>query len=100
APTPPAATPDPESSSTPEPPPPAPAAQTLTFNLVGGSTAISFSASGVQVLWATPNPGFGVEIEPESPGIKVQFESEGHKSRIEAWWSAGPQHEIREEPGG
>lgn len=75
-----------------------PTSQTLAFNLVGGSTAISFASSGVSVLWATPNPGFTVSIEPESPGVKVEFRSEGHRSRVDAWWSDGPRHEIREEP--
>jgi hypothetical protein len=73
-------------------------AQTLTFNLTGGSTAVSFSANGVQVLWATPNPGFDVKIEPESPGFKVEFRSDSHRSRVDVWWSGGPQHSIREEP--
>ncbi len=71
--------------------------QTLTFNLTGGSTAISFSPTEVKVLWATPNPGFEVKIEPESPGIKVEFRSDEHRSRIDAWWSGGPQHDIRED---
>jgi hypothetical protein len=73
-------------------------AQTQQFNLVGGSTAISFSATGVTVLWANPNPGFDVDIEPESPGWKVEFRSDDHRSRIDVWWSGGPRHEIREEP--
>ena len=72
-------------------------AQTQQFNLVGGSTAISFSATGVTVLWANPNPGFDVDIEPESPGWKVEFRSDDHRSRIDVWWSGGPRHEIREE---
>lgn len=72
--------------------------QVLTFHLIGGKTAISFSAASVQVLWATPNPGFEVRVEPESPGIKVEFRADHHRSRIDAWWDGGPQHEIREEP--
>ncbi len=72
------------------------AAQTQTFQLVGGTTAISFSPTETRVLWATPNPGFEVEIESESPGMKVEFRSEEFESRIDVWWSAGPQHDIRE----
>lgn len=86
---------------TPTSPPPTPtpeSAQTLTFNLVGGSTQISFSPSAVTVLWATPNPGFEVEIEPETPGIKVEFEADHHESRVDAWWSDGPEYDIREKP--
>ena len=90
-------------TASPSPPPaptaqPAPAAITQTFTLTGGTAAISFSATGVQVLWATPNPGFEVRIEPESSGIKVEFRADHHRSRVDAWWSGGPQHSIREEP--
>ena len=74
------------------------AATTQTFSLTGGTAAISFSSSGVQVLWATPNPGFDVSIEPESPGVKVEFRADHHRSRLDAWWSGGPQNRIREEP--
>ena len=87
--------PPPTSPPTSSPSPPA--TQTLTFQLVGGSTAISFSPAGVDVLWASPNPGFEVKIEPESPGTKVEFRSDNHRSRVDAWWADGPRHEIREE---
>ncbi len=71
-------------------------AETRTFQLVGGTTAVSFSAGEVRVLWATPNPGFEVRVEPESPGMKVEFRADHHESRIDVWWSGGPQHDIRE----
>lgn len=70
----------------------------MTFHLVGGKTAVSFSPSEVRVLWATPNPGFEVRIEVESPGMKVEFRADHHRSRIDVWWSGGPRHDIREEP--
>ncbi|HEC10555.1 MAG TPA: hypothetical protein ENI86_13490 [Acidimicrobiales bacterium] len=57
---------------------------------------MSFSPSGVQVLWASPNPGYTVKIEPESPGMKVEFRSDAHRSRIDVWWSGGPQFSIDE----
>lgn len=71
--------------------------QTKTFTLIGGTTSIRFSPSETKVLWATPNPGYEVRIEPESPGIKVEFRSDDHRSRIDAWWNGGPRHEIRED---
>lgn len=71
-------------------------AETLMFNLTGGTTAISFSATGVKVLWATANSGFDVTIEPESPGWKVEFRSDDHRSRIDAWWDDGPVTDIEE----
>lgn len=71
--------------------------ETKTFTLTGGTTAIRFSPSSTKVLWATPNPGYEVRIEPESEGVKVEFRSDDHRSRIDAWWDDGPRHEIREE---
>ncbi|MGI9612750.1 MAG: hypothetical protein ACR2QO_07585 [Acidimicrobiales bacterium] len=94
----PTATPASTSTPTPPPPPTAEQSQVITYSLVGGSTAISFTPSGLTVLCATPNPGFEVRVEPESPGVKVEFEADHHESRIDAWWAGGPQHEIREEP--
>lgn len=70
---------------------------TKIFTLVGGTTAIRFSPSATKVLWATPDPGYEVRIEPESPGLKVEFRSDGHRSRVDAWWDNGPRHEIHEE---
>ena len=38
-----------------------------------------------------------VDSEPEhGNGVKVEFESDGHESRVDAWWDAGPQVERRE----
>ncbi len=87
----------PPATAAPTTAPPAPAATTQTFSVTGGTTAISFSASGVSVLWATPNPGFEVSIEPEGSGIKVEFRSDDHRSRVEAWWSDGPKSSTRED---
>jgi len=84
--------------ATPVPAPTTQPSQTRTFALVGGTTAISFSPSGAEVVWANPNPGFTVEIEVESSSVEVHFEADHHESRIEAWWSNGPQHNTREEP--
>ena len=49
------------------------------------------------MLWANPNPGYEVRVEPESGGVKVEFRSDDHRSRIDAWWDNGPRHEITEE---
>jgi hypothetical protein len=76
----------------------APAAgQTMTFSVVGGTAVIEFSPSAVEVKWATPAPGYDVDTEPEDGGVKVEFESEERRSRIDAWWAGGPQHRIRED---
>lgn len=76
-----------------------PAGTTETFVLVGGTASVRYESGDVTVLWATPNAGFDVEIEPESPGLKVEFRSDNHRSRVDVWWSNGPKSEIREEPG-
>jgi hypothetical protein len=77
---------------------PPPAAETRTYTLVGGSASLRFTASGVTVVWANPNPGFEVEVEPENVnGVKVEFESDSHRSRVDGWWDGGPQDRVREE---
>lgn len=75
---------------------PTPAAETQTFTLTGGSAAISFSASGLKLLWATANPDFGVIIEDQSQGLKIEFRSPNHRSRLDVWWENGPAHDIEE----
>ena len=72
-------------------------AETRTYNLVGGSVALRFAASGVTVLWANPNAGFEVDVEPEGNGVQVDFESESHRSRVEGWWDNGPVDRVRED---
>ena len=72
--------------------------QTKTVNLVGGTTAVAFSPSGVSVLWATPKSGFTVSVAQEPPGMKVEFRSDDHRSRVDVWWNNGPQWLIREKP--
>ena len=58
---------------------------------------LRFSPAGVEVVGATPNEGFSVDSEPEhGNGVKVEFESDAHDSRIDAWWDGGPQVERRE----
>lgn len=77
----------------------APAAETRTYNLVGGSTALRFSPSGVTVLWANPNPGFTVETGSGdgTGGVEVEFRSDTHRSEVDGWWDNGPQDRVREE---
>jgi hypothetical protein len=82
----------------------APSAQavTRTYNLTGGTATFRFSPDGVTVVSAVPNSGFTTETEAESDngtdGIRVQFESGSHRSRITAWWDGGPRVDPREQP--
>lgn len=88
---------------TPAPPPaPSPAPETRTYTLVGGTASLRFEPSGVTVVFANPAQGFDVEIEPEhGNGVRVEFESNGHESRLEGWWDGGPRdrQEERAEDG-
>jgi hypothetical protein len=78
-------------------PPVDPSATTRTIQMDGGVVTLRFSPAGVDVVGATPNEGFTVDTEPEhGNGVKVEFESDGHESRVDAWWDGGPQVERRE----
>ena len=92
-----AAPPLPTEGSTPAAPP---AAETRTYNLTGGTASLRFTPAGVEVVFANPAAGFSVEVEPEhGNGVKVEFESGSHESRVDGWWDGGPIDRIREERG-
>jgi cytoskeletal protein RodZ len=74
------------------------AVETRTYALVGGTATLRFAPSGVTVVAAAPNPGFSVETSPEhGNGIRVEFDSDDHRSRVTGWWENGPRDEVREE---
>jgi hypothetical protein len=78
-------------------PPTDASATTRTYRMEGGVATLGFSPAGVEVVGATPNEGFSVDSEREhGNGVKVEFESDAHDSRIDAWWDGGPQVERRE----
>ncbi|MEZ5408571.1 MAG: hypothetical protein R2761_11130 [Acidimicrobiales bacterium] len=68
-----------------------------TFELVGGTAVVRYSSTGVTVLYAVPADGFQSKIEREGTGMKVEFRSRGHRSRVDVWWDNGPQHSVEEE---
>jgi hypothetical protein len=72
--------------------------ETRTYRLEGGTTTIQFSPSEVRATVVTPNPGFSVKTsEAEDTGWRVEFESDTHRSRLDAWWDGGPQARPRED---
>ena len=74
-----------------------PRAETRTYALVGGTATLRFTPQGVTVVTATPNPGFSVDVEPENVnGVKVEFESDAHESRVDGWWDGGPVERVSE----
>lgn len=68
-----------------------------TYDLVGGTATVRFTADAAEVLGAVPASGFAVDVEPEDDGIRVDFESDDHRSRLRAWWRDGPRRRIEEE---
>lgn len=90
--------PPPADGTTTTAPPTDASATTRTYRMEGGVVTLRFSAAGVEVVAATPNEGFNVDYEREhGNGVKVEFESDAHESRIDAWWDGGPQVERRED---
>ena len=81
--------------------PPSGATETRTYNLVGGSATLRFSPSGVTVVLADPKPGFSADVDEGSGGrVRIRFESDSHRSQVEAWWDGGPRDDVREDGGG
>jgi hypothetical protein len=80
-------------------PAPAPAAVVRPYSVTGGTASISFSAAGVEVLWARPAAGWSVKTEPEGSGVRVEFENANARSRIDAWWADGPQDRVEDDGG-
>ena len=78
--------------------PPDAGGETRTFALVGGTATLRFDPAGATVVAATPAPGFAVETSSEhGNGVRVEFESDEHRSRVTAWWEGGPRQEVRED---
>ena len=67
-----------------------------TFELVGGTAVVRYSSTGVTVLYAVPANGYQAKVEPDEGGMKVEFRSKGHRSRVVVWWDNGPQHSVQE----
>lgn len=67
-----------------------------TFELVGGTAVVRYSSTGVTVLYAVPANGYQAKVEPDDGGMKVEFRSKSHRSRVVVWWDNGPQHSVQE----
>lgn len=80
---------------------PAGEATTKVYTLAGGSAAFRFHPEGVTLAWATPAPGYTARNGPgDNGGWRVEFEGAGGKSRVDAWWDAGPQDRVRDDADG
>ncbi|HET9442261.1 MAG TPA: hypothetical protein VFO65_02990, partial [Acidimicrobiales bacterium] len=80
---------------------PAPATETRTAASTGGTISVRFAAGTVELLWASPEPGFTTEIVRQDPDrVEVEFVGDGHTSRIRARWvGAAPDVEVTESGG-
>ena len=56
-----------------------------THDLIGGTVVLAFGNGEVSLVSATPRPGFSVDPEHTGPKeVEVKFESNDHKSKLEA----------------
>ncbi len=91
-------------TTTTAPPPPTTtttvAPTTQTYTLIGGSVTLSVGDGEVWVVSAVAAPGFRTEIEKAGPvEVKVEFESNDHKSELSAKLESGElKVEKEEEP--
>lgn len=71
-----------------------------TFDLIGGSVTLAVGGGEVNLVSATPRPGFSAEYEHTGPReVEIKFESTDHKSKLEAKFEDGQLAvDIDEEP--
>jgi hypothetical protein len=55
-----------------------------TYDAIGGSAAVSVQGDTIELRWATPRDGFRASVErsPSGAELRVDFRSDGHRSRI------------------
>jgi hypothetical protein len=70
-----------------------------THQLVGGRVTIEYTADAVRILVpAEPADGFRAEVDRRGPTeLRIEFTSETHRSRLDAWWDGGARFEIDED---
>ena len=73
-----------------------------TYDLIGGTVILSFGGGEVHLVSATPRPGFAADYEHTGPvEVEIKFESNDHKSKLEANYQDGELDvDIEEEPRG
>jgi hypothetical protein len=76
------ADPAPTAKAEPEPEP-EPASRTEGYQMTGGFVTVRYSGADTQLVQATPNSGFVVEIKDRGPDkVEVRFRSDSHESRL------------------
>ncbi|WP_345540766.1 DNA mismatch repair protein MutL [Phytohabitans rumicis] len=70
---------------------------TRSFRVGGGQALIRMTPGRVQLVTATPNPGYSVDTVQNEPGnLAVQFTEPNHYFIIHAVWHNGPFAEVSE----
>jgi hypothetical protein len=76
---------------------PAPAV-TRTVSARGGTATIRLGSDEVVVVAATPNAGYTARVSRRSvTSVRVEFERDGARSRIDAWWDTEARVDVRED---
>ncbi len=66
------------------------ATETRTYQLVGGWVKVDIGTGFVELVAASPEPGFTMRVESRDGNrVKVEFVSAGHESEFEARWNDG-----------
>ena len=75
-----------------------PPAEVRSYSLVGGSATLRFEPGRVTVVSAEPAQGFSYDIEGNGTAeVRVEFESDDHRSRLKGSWEGGPRERIEED---
>lgn len=73
-------------------------AATRSYTLVGGSATLRFEPGRVTVVTAAPAQGFRMDVEGEGTSeLRVEFDSDAHRSRLRGWWEGGARDRIDED---
>lgn len=69
-----------------------------SYALVGGTATLRFEPGRVSVVAAEPAQGFTVKVEGNGTDeVRVEFENDEHRSRVDGWWEDGPRDQVDED---
>lgn len=74
------------------------ASEVRSYALVGGSATLRYEPGRVTVVTAEPRQGFTVEVQGDGTAeARVEFDSDGHRSRLRGAWEDGPRERVEED---
>jgi hypothetical protein len=83
-------------------PPSSAASSTQTISAVGGVTTVACNSNQIQLLSASPNPGYAVSVnggdrQPNTQQLEVQYQATNHQSDVTASCVSGrPMYTVNE----